>query len=232
MYNPNADLTGNNKWLMECNNSAGYNTLGISLIKQDIEKKGKIMDSIIPASLCFQKANDSWGNYNLACMMALGLIEGDIDKLHDYLGLAIGFPDNHKDSLIIQYLARNNAYAIINSVVENDSLSSIFVLVVDKKGRRIKEFNFDNRSKKDIVLTELMKDIFDCLKDVDHLVGINIHKQLLFLESKLKKHGLLLDTFLYRCINIEFEDIEIQNKDNSIYIVNRIKEILFKNSII
>ena len=127
---------------------------------------------------------------------------------------------------------RNNAYAIINSVVENDSLSSIFVLVVDKKGRRIKEFNFDNRSKKDIVLTELMKDIFDCLKDVDHLVGINIHKQLLFLESKLKKHGLLLDTFLYRCINIEFEDIEIQNKDNSIYIVNRIKEILFKNSII
>ena len=107
-YNPNSKLTGNNRWLMECNNSAGYNTLGISLIKQDLAKNGKIMDSIIPASLCFQKANDSWGNYNLACMMALGLIEGDINKLHHYLDLAVGFPDNHKDSLTIQYLSRNN----------------------------------------------------------------------------------------------------------------------------
>lgn len=165
------DLSRNSTFLKTCRNSLGFNMQGFNLVYNDLVESFKVEKRLDTAIKCFRMANDGWGHYNLACLMAIGAMDGSVEELYKHLELSKGFSDEYKDQLKLLYLAKNHSYeeyAIIDiSTNENQRIEKVAILIVDVKGNILdKRFlSFDS---------VMLQNMYYAIERADYIVGCDL----------------------------------------------------------
>lgn len=169
---PNLEnLSENREFLNACRNSIGFNMKGFMLVYNDLISNYKVDKQLDTAIKSFRMANDAWGHYNLACLMAIGAMPGSINELYTHLERSDGFPDEYKDQLKLLYLAKNYSYekyAVIDiGVDENKRIEKIAILIVDEKG---------NILDKRFLLSDsvMLENMFHALEAADYVAGCDL----------------------------------------------------------
>lgn len=165
------NIIKNEQFLKMCRNPLGFNMLGFYLVNNDLNKIYKVDQGLDSAIKCFRMANDGWGHYNLACLMAIGAMDGGIKEFYKHIELSIGFPNEYKEQLKILFLTKNHTYeeyAIIDiSTNENNRIEKIAILIVDIKGDVLN---------KSFLLSDscVLQNMYNVLVNVDYLVGCDL----------------------------------------------------------
>ncbi len=214
------ELDNNIQWLKACKSPSGYNTLGIALLMTELKNNLSFNNAVREASLCFKKADDYWAHYNLACMMALGILHGSIIDFYNHLEKAVGFPKEYKDQLIMLYLSRNTEYekyAILDTYYyDYKYLQKVSLLIIDRKGHILEEMNkyVENECQETsciyapISIEDVLHNINHILKKVDYVVGFNIERQMNMLQNEAANCGIVFDDAMM-CPTI---DVDLSNE--------------------
>lgn len=166
------DICANTDFLSACKSPLGYNMRGVMLVLQDLRKNHKVEKELDSAIKLFRMANDDWGRYNLACLMAIGAMHGSTKELYGLLNHVNGFPDEYKDQLELLYLEANSEsyekYAIIDiSTNENKRIDKIAILLTDSQGNILNKWFL----KPDSVMLDNMH---HGLNHGDYIAGCNL----------------------------------------------------------
>ena len=165
------DLSKNREFLRNCRSSLGFNMQGFQIVYNDLINDSKVEKGLDLAIKCFRMANDEWGHFNLACLMAIGAMDGSVEELYKHLDHSKGISDEYKDQLKILFLAKNHSYeeyAIIDIVTnENQRIEKVAILIVDVKGNILdKRFlSFDS---------VMLQNMYYALERADYLVGCDL----------------------------------------------------------
>ncbi len=92
------NLSQNEDWLSISKTSDSLNTLGVYYVKKKEYKK---------ALKAFQKSNNSFSHFNIACLIALDKIEGNIDTFQNHVNQADDISDQHKTTLLSLFQAHH-----------------------------------------------------------------------------------------------------------------------------
>ena len=168
------DLFANTGFLSACKNSLGYNMQGYMKVYDDLLKNHKVEKELDSVIKLFRMADDDWGNYNLACLMAIGAMHGSTKELYDLLNKVNGFPEEYKDQLKLLYLATNSKYyekyAIIDlSTNENKRIDKIAILVIECQGNILNKLFL----KPDGVM---LNNMYHGLNSADYIAGCDLDK--------------------------------------------------------
>ena len=165
------NLSENKDFLRNCKTSLGYNMLGFRLVYNDLVSNFKVEKGLNEAIKCFRMANNGWGHYNLACLMAIGSMNGSIEDFYNHLELSKDFPDDYKDQLKMLYLSKNHSYekyAIIDiGTNKNQRIEKIAIIIADIKGNVLDRrfLSFDS---------VMLNNMYYALRGSDYIVGYDV----------------------------------------------------------
>lgn len=221
------DITRNNKFLKACRNTIGFNMLGYNLVYNDLVENYKVEEGLDAAIKSFRMANNGWGHYNLACLMAIGAMDGSIEELYMHLELSKEIPDEYKEQLKLLYLAKNDSYeiyAIIDICTnENQRVEKIAILLVDIKGNVLDKNFLTNNS-------VMLPNMYYTLERADYIVGCDLSTIVRILQKECELsdkvvHGgsNCMDAFERPWINLPSLEISEEDPFRRVY---KIKETL------
>ena len=221
------NLSRNNAFLKTCRNSLGYNMHGYNLVYNDLVDHFKVQKGLDAAIKCFRMANDGWGHYNLACLMAIGAMDGSLEQLYNHLKLSKEIPDEYKDQLKLLYLAKNDSYEIygIIDICTNDNqrVEKIAILLVDVMGNVLDKSFLSNDS-------VMLPNMYYTLERADYIVGCDLSTIVRILQKECELsdkvvHGgsNCMDAFERPWINLPSLEISEEDPFRRVY---KIKETL------